>query len=70
MRWVVLLLLLACTKQIEEPCIEVTMVTYVNGKEIKRVTSPWYSNQDLAQTDTIYCPLGEVIVTTFRECEQ
>lgn len=67
MRWVVLLLLLACTKQTEEPCIEVTMVTYVNGKEIKRVTASWYNTP--MPNDTIWCD-SEMVVTTFHECEQ
>lgn len=71
MRWVAgVLLLLACSKQSEPKSICITMVTYnFKGEETNRTTAPWYDTQDLSQVDTIWCPLGEVIVTTFHECD-
>jgi len=51
----------------ENVCITVITLN-AKGEEVKRVTKPWYSNQELG-TITEYCPLGETKVTIFHKCK-
>lgn len=59
--------ILGCSKQKTESGNCVSLITYKNGIEIKRVTSQWENT--LMKSDTIFCD-DETIITLFQKCSQ